>query len=210
MPTNITDVDTFTATLQVPNDGEAVNQDSLLSTFAQGLANRTAYMRKGIPGIATSYRLDIPLAAIRNLSSRFESNNGDIGLIQSSVADPGGLTFPIYLPIHGQMTAVHAIVCGASASGSHASLPATLPSLALYRQTRNAGGARAAAIYMTGVSDPSANAAAYNLNHLISITSLAEVLNPDMGYSVSITGETGAGSEANKFVVRGLYVIITP
>lgn len=44
MPTNVTEISTFTPTIQVPNNGEPATQASLLGTFVQGLANRTRYL----------------------------------------------------------------------------------------------------------------------------------------------------------------------
>jgi hypothetical protein len=44
MPTNITEVDTFTATVPVPNDSEPANSAGLLA-MTQPLANRTTYLK---------------------------------------------------------------------------------------------------------------------------------------------------------------------
>jgi hypothetical protein len=47
VPTVITEADTFDANVSVPNDGESVNQASLL-LFAQGGANRARYLKNRV------------------------------------------------------------------------------------------------------------------------------------------------------------------
>jgi hypothetical protein len=54
MATNITDVDTFTTPLQVPDDGEDADQASLLNTFLQGLANRTRNAKNRLDGMVAT------------------------------------------------------------------------------------------------------------------------------------------------------------
>lgn len=50
MPSNITDSDTFTTTVQAPNDGETANAASLITTFVQALANRTKWLYNRLTG----------------------------------------------------------------------------------------------------------------------------------------------------------------
>jgi hypothetical protein len=48
MPSNVSDSDDFTTTIQVPNDGEDATSASLLDTFVQGLSNRTKWLYNAI------------------------------------------------------------------------------------------------------------------------------------------------------------------
>lgn len=46
MPTTVTEADVYEPTVEVPNDGEAANQASLLTRFVQDLVNRTNFLSK--------------------------------------------------------------------------------------------------------------------------------------------------------------------
>lgn len=65
MPTNLTDVDTFSATVAVPSDGESANSASL-AAMAQTLANRTRNSKNRLDileGDTSAHDIVVPMSA---------------------------------------------------------------------------------------------------------------------------------------------------
>ena len=103
MPTNITEVDTFTATVPVPNDGEGVTAASVLQ-FAQPLANRTknlngilktsgVYRHKVVADVATLKA--IAVAGVADHDFRYLDGIGFY--FYDSTTTPSGDTLPVII-----------------------------------------------------------------------------------------------------------------
>lgn len=213
MPTAVVDADTFTATINVPNDGEAANQASLLTNFVQGLANRTTNIRKGVPGIAPSMVYRIPIAASHNNSgARFSkptAGNDPIVWVQSSVADAGGLSFELPLQAVGTISRVAVRVDGNGGGFSHGGFPVgTMPRIKLFRTT-NDSGLTSTQIGSTAI-DGSGTVGAYETPHFIEITGQSQVISANFGYFVVLEGEAGANSVANALALYWVEVTIVP
>lgn len=67
MPTAITEVDEFTASVGVPNPGEPANAASLRDNFVQGLTNRTRWLFNKISGKLPINMIPNGLVAVVNL-----------------------------------------------------------------------------------------------------------------------------------------------
>lgn len=212
MPTTVTPVDAWTTPIQVPNDGtEIANQASLL-LFVQALADQATYMRKGIPGLAASIQVEVPLFDGYNINTRF-SRLSSGGVIQSNITDAGEVVYHLPVPPYGKIDQLHLLCDGRDGTfgSAHGGLPATMPQLALKRVTATAGNTdvTTAAVGSTA-TDSSASAAAYDKVHLISKTGMAHTILADSSYWVSIKGEAGANSIANNFAFYRCYAVLIP
>lgn len=66
MPTNLTDVNTFSATVAVPSDGESANSASL-AAMSQTLANRTRNLKNRldlVEGNVAAHEIMVPISAL--------------------------------------------------------------------------------------------------------------------------------------------------
>lgn len=209
MPTPVVESDAWTTTINVPNDTEGANQASLLSNFVQGLANRTTHLRKGIPGIASSYQLEVPLAAIQSASDRFTGNAS--GWLQTDVASGGPLYIVLPRVPYGKIDELHVLV---SAFG-HAALPANKPQVGLFRWNATPGDPAVGSSYAAPVGgaytvDPSAAVADYDKVHLISATGMNYTPDPYELIQLVIWGESGANAVADRFKVARAWLVIKP
>lgn len=204
MPNNITDVDIWTPTITTVADGEDADE-TFFALPAQGLANRTKHIRKGVPGIAASFiqRCVMPATPVHNNNSRFtHSTNGNHRWAQSDITDSGGLTFEIGpLPTFGKIDRVAARVTG---SPTHVGLPATMPAISFVTFTEGVSA------YGSAVVDASASVGAYETPHMLEVTGLAHSIVAGESYGILITGETGANAIAGKFVVLAFEFTIIP
>jgi hypothetical protein len=94
MPTNITEVDTFTATVPVPNDAEAATAASLLA-MAQPLANRTTNLKGRVDNAIeyANYAISGAVASGGTLTLSLTSKNGDFVLASNEVEVPAAGTY---------------------------------------------------------------------------------------------------------------------
>ncbi len=210
MPTAVSETDTYTAALQVPNDGEDVNQASLLSNFVQGLGNRTLHLKNKTPGVGATYQIEIPLgSASLNIGTRFAFLESALLWQQTSVADGGALYFPLPLmAAYGTLKEVHLIVDGGS---THGGVPATKPKITIMRNVATIGAASITAPASVGTAtDSSASVGSYELVHAISVTGLAVVPTDINTHWLKVEGETGANSVANELRVLRAYAVVGP
>jgi len=89
MPTNLTDVSTFTSPVAVPADGDARNAASVETPF-QSLANRTKYLKDTIEAGSTKIRLVSSTAALKALTGM---TTGDVAMVSTSAAEMGLYVF---------------------------------------------------------------------------------------------------------------------
>jgi hypothetical protein len=214
----------WSATLNVPADGESVNSASVVG-YMQEVANRLEYLRQRTPGAN-------PVANLIELFPEIETANlsGVTDWILSSVGALGG--FPTYATLLQQAIAqtavkvsfpldkflrtgmiIRAMSVDFNGKTGHAALPATRPTLYLHKFPRSTGTAYASfytpgnlipATLIDSQADLSANTAAYEVMHSISKT-LAAPETVDLAnwtYLLSIGGEYGANALANSFMQR--------
>ena len=89
MPTNLTDVSTFTSPVAVPADGDARNAASVETPF-QSLSNRTKYLKDTIEAGSTKIRLVSSTAALKALTGM---TTGDVAMVSTSAAEMGLYVF---------------------------------------------------------------------------------------------------------------------
>ena len=207
MPTNIVDVDTFTAPIVAPASGDPRTAASV-ETGLQGLSNRT-----------------------RNLANRlFPIESVMAGNIRPSyrcVYDPAATQWSLlpdgylqvsnlatnrifYQPVNGltsqmQIEAVTFYVNGSDEGANpHSALPENMPGFALVKH--GATDLDLAAVSLTGgfIVDSSASVAAYDAWHSIThvLATPYEVQANDF-FRISFRGETGTNSQTSSLLVRG-------
>jgi hypothetical protein len=208
MPSNIIESNAFTSPLQVPNDTEAANQASLL-LFAQGLANRSLFLRQRIPGIADTYNITHALAAMAMVGFAYENTAlVPLSIYQSSISGSPRVFIPLAgLPATGRISQVR-IDVGGALNTSHVSLPATMPFINLVYQPVTSG---AMPVSLGTQADTSASASAYNAPHAITLTlGTPHTIRTDSSYYLIVNGELGAGALENEFYISRLRSTIIP
>jgi hypothetical protein len=231
MPTNIVEVDTYTATIQVPNDTEDANQSSLKDTFVQALANRTNRHKlhklgDGVTSVTEALTVDgagaITYSAGKwpGLSSRVITRIQDTfggfssaswsrnsnGLWVQLTANTDEVLFPLNNLIDGaSLTSVIVRVDGDLAGGgSHGGLPATMPRLTVYRRDDGAS-----LTQLGQATDSSSSVGAYDAAHEITVSGLTDTIDEAKPYFASLRGESGANSIAAAFALIHLRATFT-
>jgi len=210
MPTNITDVDTWTSTIVTAADGDAVNGASR-ETEAQGLSDRTRYLYNRNLGAAGGYIEISILQALQEpqdvtTNRRFYLSAGgvsNLGWGQGSIADQGRLYLGIPQIYGAKLTEIHAMVNGNLFGGGHGGLPTNMPEMSLRRN--DSGGSTT---NISTVVDPSASVVAYHLDHLISITGQSETFDYQKQWYIEIRGESVGAAAVDTFGWYGCYMKI--
>lgn len=209
MPQNITDVNTYTAPIVVPADGDVEAAAGILASF-QGLANRTEFLRNRVrAAYVTGQEYEVPLVGA-TFSSNFISNASGV-YQQSVVTSAGSLKFRLDPPQAGaHITGIRARVLPAVTG--RAAPPATLPALTLYSTAiALAGTSIPVGTVVATVSGTYANTAAYEQIWDISTVTAGALPatiasgTPAVAYRLEFTGETGTNSVVNLNLI-GLYV----
>lgn len=210
MAHNLVDVDTWTAAITVPDDGDAANAASVEAGM-QDLGDRSLYLRNRIPGAAATHTVVVP-SMVANVgtasSARFVQEEECV--LQNDVTDSGWVKMPIFgIPTVCTIALAKLYVTGLYSAGAHAGLVETPPMFWIDRVDMTTG----VATSITGdVSDPHAgvNLALYETMHAITSPALAEVTSATRSYYLNIRGEGGANATANKFAYYALALTITP
>lgn len=196
--TPLSEADEWTATVEVPSPGDLRKIASLLQAL-QSLTNRSKRARKGIPGIASTYQVDVPIAPIPRFSTAegwsWDSSNS-VYVVFRSGAGAHSIDFQLRLPPYGVLKEVH-VVIGCGLLGS---LPSVMPKFELWRTncTIGAGGSFSDTQIGADAIDASADVTAYSLIHRVSLTGLTETIDPADAYTVRMTSDNGAHSGSLK------------
>jgi hypothetical protein len=193
---------TFPEDVRVIDDGDMCSGAEHGAT-ATDLADRTVYVRDGVPGKAPSIAVKVPLVPAQNSNARFEFQV--VRWQQADVTSVGGLTFPVPTTVKGKITGIKARIHGAQGGGGHAGLPATKPQLILYRNSP-----AFTVTLVASITDPSANLAAYEVPHDLAITGLNEVIVAGQEYFALFQGEAGANSSPLLLALSSIEVTIEP
>lgn len=210
MPNPVSETEVWTPTIQSIADGEALNAANL-ALGVKGLADRTAILRKGTPGVGTSVTWRVPMPAVGpllNTNTRFAYANTGSGQhmwTQTDITTAGDIRFHIApTPLLGKVDRIAAWV--SSASGSVA-LPATKPTVRAFKLEGVSGSYTQLG---TTIVDPSTTGTTYNIPHYIEVTGLAEPIVSGKEFAISITGEAGSLAQVSSFRVLGLEVTFIP
>jgi hypothetical protein len=212
MAHNLVDVDTWTAAVTVPDDGDAANAASVEAGM-QDLADRTYYLHEKIVGVASTITVPIPLCASAfNQDARFIASDGiaAYGYGCWEQADPtsgGGLAFGIYLPFEsGQLSSVTLYVTGRWSGAAHAGPVGTMPTLTIQQQALATG----VVTDLATVTDTTVAPATYDVPHTIVNPCGPVPIGPTHTYWLVVTGEAGANSATHHFAVYGATATIIP
>ncbi|MGB0963973.1 MAG: hypothetical protein ACPGVY_14905 [Mycobacterium sp.] len=198
MATNLTESDTFDASVPIPDNGDAVAEGGL-QNMAQALANRTQYLKDRIRGDTVSVPFSVSISIVG-----FTMVNASI--LQNSATNPS-IAFFLDLPEKGTLTALTALVAGDVSGGSAHS--GGLPGLPGMIVSHMDAASTPVPTALSHVQDSSASAAAYDAAHTIAKTGLSIALSPTTKFTAVIDGETGGNYVANKFTVLGFTADIT-
>jgi hypothetical protein len=208
---SIVDADVWTVTVEVAADGDPVNGASQV-LIGQDIADRTRFLHNRTLGpVGSPPYWHTPIGAspqVNNFSFGPPSGGGTFAWFQTATGGGVDLVgFPLATPLTGRITSVEAVVDGDLAAGApHGALPAELPTFTLYRQDE----AGATSGVVAGATDSSGSAAAYDVLHEIKIVGLSEDIGPNITWWVVLTGEGGAGSQANSFGLVDIRTVVEP
>lgn len=114
------------------------------------------------------------------------------------------LMIPLAIPNGVTVTAVSVLI---DPAGGHGALPAVMPSLAFRRRAIATGGATV----IGTATDASANVAAYEPAHALTLSGLSEVIDTSIrDYHLFLTAESGANSAVGTVWYGGVSVTWTP
>lgn len=204
MPNNVTDADTWTATVQSIADGDELDAANLL-LGVQGLANRTLYIASRVPGVAQGgvWVAINPLAGGASSSGTGTWVSG--GNWVNTAHGTKSVGFGFSCPHGGSIQTLRAWITPA---GSHAGLPATMPQLAAQFFNVQTGGSTSPATQ----SDTSGSVGAYETLHAITLTLGSPVaLLPGVSKTgiVSFSGEDSTNAN-NNLILHGIEFLVEP
>lgn len=211
MAHNLVDVNTWTAAVTVPDDGDAFN-GAAFEAGMQDLGDRTLYLRKRSVCQGSTFVLPIQLGyAHANVANRFTADYGAGAMVgtwvQSDVTTQGGLWLPLYLPINnGTISTVTLYCTGLYTAGAHAGAIASMPGIELVSANMLTGTWTS----MGSQVDTTVAPATYDMPHTIVLSGLTASLSNTAQHFLLVLGESGANSAANKFGIFGASATITP
>jgi hypothetical protein len=185
-----------------------VNVTRLAQSF-KWLKNRLPGVKSGTTTIGIQPTLGVG-------ASGFWTMNVDGAGVPFMVEASAGPTSTLYIPLvglpqAGAISSVSVRVFGAASA--HAGLPANLPKAALIKYlVTSPSGALAGTLVGSEVTDSSANLAAYETHHAITIPGLAEDLNPvtpPLFYMLRLSGEYGTNAINFGLGCYGVQVLIS-
>ena len=158
-------------------------------------------------------KVRVVMSPLINTSSRFTATaftNGGLYWNQSSVADAGGLYFPVgNLPVGRKITQVIAYWANPT-NGSAASAIGTPPALKLIRRPVTTGtvdGFSDPSVVVTTATDTTAVVGDYQTVHPIASSTISLTIADDQEYVLKFTGEAGANSATGGHLC-GLRVVL--
>jgi hypothetical protein len=208
VPTNITDVSTFTAPIVTPASGDARTAASVAAPV-QGLANRARWLVNQTRAGLTLSGIQIPLSAfvtdqetlanpdawqyrVRFLVEHDKSANN------KAVCEVG-----LWLPSGVAITQVQALAHGnIVGSGSHGTIASMTMPVLRFREMDTTGTVN----FTDSQADTSADAASYEVNHPITLAVPNRVIDPLLRYMVIIDGEQGTNALNDRFGLKSLSI----
>jgi hypothetical protein len=193
MASTLTEVDTYTATVTVPDDGDTRNASSVVAGF-QDIADRTKNLdRRSMMGeteLVVPGGLFVP-HDVSVTTDYVRSSSGVAGhhwLQNSTTASL--LLAPLPHLRSGTITAITLYLEG---SVGHGGLPATMPEFYLISAPLTDGSAPVTEV--TAQVDASGSVGAYEVPHTIDATGLSVTIDPLNSYWVSMLGEASTNSQ---------------
>lgn len=183
MPTNITDVDTFTAIVTSIADGEPLSKAYLTDLAPQSLSNRTRYLyNRLLEAQSAKRRIDPCELSATNFT--YSSGTHPNVWFQDSVSIAGELKF-VLPEMAGDFDQIDVEI---DPGTGRAGLPATMPRVELWKY-----GASSA---IAGQNDSSGSLAVYEVPHTITLSFSAQSYDPGAAYILRFQGEAGTNSQS--------------
>ena len=199
LETTVTGNTSQIGTLTTAASSAATHLSSLDSTTS-GTLSRLATCESGVPGIATTSRIRVPLVPLATTDWVYQSN----GLTQGALA--GYAAIPLALPATGKLSEIHVILQGIG----HSSLPATLPAINVIN-THIGSSTVIASTTIASTSDTSTTRAQYDVCHAIVASGLsADLTDPTVSFLVEIHGESGSGAIAASMQILAIWAVVVP
>jgi hypothetical protein len=125
MSKELTDVDSYVATVTSPVDGDAVT-GAAIENGLQDLANRTYFLKQRLMGSAGGDEFRPSLAALvrDTLTWSYDASDLTFNWRQYATGSEGFLVFELILPKMGVINSLTAVVKGGP---GHSALPGTMP-----------------------------------------------------------------------------------
>lgn len=117
--------------------------------------------------------------------------------------------YSCWIPVLGVLAkgSFSSVAVQLTGSGGHAGLPATMPTMKLWKSST----VRSAKTQIGGtITDTSANAAAYDADHWLTLSGLSEVIAADTSYFLQVTCESGANSLSQGTRLGLVKAVFTP
>ena len=209
MAHTLTDADTYSATVTVPDDGDTLSAASVETGF-QNLADRTNFLANrnvAAGGVPSASRIYIPTVVFgQGGTPKWKSSNKGWYLLQESTVSSTSIAFDVpHLP-GAKFSEIRADVSGAPTGYTpRGGEPATKFTLELFR--RDAVFAALGAAFASQ-EDPETVAGNYETDHTVALTFAQQTMDDTYQYRVNFVGETGAFAEANSFAVLRCYLIL--
>lgn len=213
MPQNVVDVDTFTATVQCQADGDAVNGASCLVP-AQDLSDRTRWLHNRVIE-SVGGDLLVPLTPISyGATARWgfvdtTGSNEHRVMVNHNIGGTDEALIPLPTLHNCTFDEVEIYVDGGwgipITSTTHGALP-TMPRLTLYHIDTTTG----TEISVGNQVDTSANVAAYEVPHPITLSVAAQTMDSTSAFYASIRGESGGSAVPDDLAVLGMTIQVVP
>ena len=210
MPQNVVDADTWTATVQCRADGEAVDGAGQL-LMAQDLADRTNYLNnRTIEAIGGD--LLVPMTPVHFGADDEWSFEDFIGggavrriLVNNIVATSGEAVIPLPALHNCTFDNVKLYCHGAALQAPRGgALPTNMPRVTLYHIDTTTGTETSVGSQI----DTSANMAAYEIAHIITLTVAAQTIDSTSAFYASLRGESAGTAGTDYFAAFGMTIHI--
>ena len=217
MPNNITDVDIFTAPIQTVADGDA-GSGANFALAPQGLANRTLNLKNRIDAIQawtgwlqyagdTSYLGNGEIPGWRPESSAGALDAHSYWRNHTNPPSASALRFSLPPFQRGTITELKTYPISdfnADTAGPRSALPTGMPSLSLF----SVNPATFASTQVASITDTSANVAAFNANHSLTLTG-SWAIDPALLYYAIVFGENSTNSLSQVLCCSGVRATVT-
>ncbi len=202
---------THTAAVTIHQDGDGPTAASVLTALEVIGDNTGRTHDKAFFGVEGYFPVPLGLPASNEDFGGSPVWSPDMSLggwVQVLVGSAGAVLWSVPTPIKGRITEVWAEIAGAGGPGGvghvPGGLPATLPTLTLYRVAPSEG----AMATVGTATDAPASAAAYDAVHTFGKTAMTEDIGSTRSYLVKLEGETGAGALPDELLLARIMVKI--
>lgn len=189
------EADAYVAQLTLPLDTELGTMATMKPILTR-LSDSRLYLKNRTKGAAASYRDGVGLAptVLANFAWTYAGGPTGNALGFAQGGSPAGadkILIPIQRPHSNGLTKLSTVTISLRPANGHGGLPATQPTLAVFRQTKGASAAATLATTTLALG----SVGAYEVSQHVAL-STNHVVDEDSSYYVHCTGEGGANAIA--------------